>query len=64
MIIQRSFYYYFSVRLLYCDPTLEQSPRDSSNDESRQMFYGKYGKLSLNNLCYPIISRALDFGIY
>ena len=57
-------FFYFSVRILCCDPTLEQSPRDSSNDESQHTFYGKYGKLSLNYSCYPIISRALDCGIY
>ena len=35
---------------MYCDPSLELSQRDGSNDGSQYIFMEKYGELSLNFL--------------
>ena len=43
-----------------CDPSLDPSRREGSNDGSQNMFcMEKYCQLSLNSSCYPFLSGAL-----
>ena len=42
-----------------CDPSLEPSRRDGSNDGSQNMFLGRNGKLSLNYHGYSFLSGPL-----
>ena len=48
-----------------CDPSLEPSPRDGSNDGSQHMFYLRNNKkLSLNHPQKSTLSGALNSPFY
>ena len=45
-----------------CDPSLEPSQQDGSNERATTYgFMEKYGKLSLNYSCYAFLSGALSY---
>ena len=48
-------------RNIHCDPSLELSGQDSSNDGSQHMFSFNTKKLSLNYPCHPFLSGTLLF---
>ena len=60
--ILQEYFFLFLNENTSCDPSLEPSRRDGSNDGSQNVFMEKYGLLSLNYLCYSFLSGALPEG--
>ena len=51
---------FFNNKNIHCNPSLDLSRRDGSNEGSQLLFFGEYAKLSLNYSCYPVYLLLLS----